>query len=156
MEYSKSQALKEIFHEVENSDYSNHGFKHLVEALHFFGFNKDIDPKTATTARDLLSQWQKFETILTAFIFLKIFKITTPVSKYLQTKNLDYVSAWNQITKLIADTDDLSGKFADILKETQQFVEIIDNETEDFEHFFLLNYNFLKNEKRQKKECLEN
>ena len=134
---SKSQALKEIFHEVENSDYSNHRFKHLVEALHFFGFNKDIDPKTATTARDLLSQWQKFETILTAFIFLQIFKITTPVSRYLQTKNLDYVLAWNQITKLIADTDDLSGKFADILKETQQFVEIIDNETEDFEHFVI-------------------
>ena len=87
---------------VENTDYSNHRFKHLAQALYFFGFNKGIDSNNC-----LFLQWQKFETILTAFVLLKMLKITTPVSKYLQTKHFDYVSAWNQITKLFANTDDL-------------------------------------------------
>lgn len=35
----------------------------------------------------------KYETILTAQIFLRIFDVTSPVSKYLQTRGLDILAA---------------------------------------------------------------
>ncbi|KAF0768024.1 zinc finger MYM-type protein 1-like [Aphis craccivora] len=57
-----------------------------------------FNSKPRNDALSLLKKICSFETILVAMMFLQIFKITTPLSDYLQTQNLDFVQAYNQIS----------------------------------------------------------
>lgn len=60
-----------------------------------------FDCKSKFMARNLISQWSKFENLFMAFVLLDVFLVTSPVSKYLQSKNLDYSTAWNMIQTLL-------------------------------------------------------
>jgi len=51
-------------------------------------------------ARSLIGNWSKFETIFIAALFIDIFSVTSPVSKYLQTKSINYLQAWAMIDTL--------------------------------------------------------
>lgn len=51
-------------------------------------------------ARSLICNWSKFETIFVATLLIDIFSITSPVSKYLQTKSIGYLQAWSMINKI--------------------------------------------------------
>ncbi|KAL4142642.1 hypothetical protein QTP88_005060 [Uroleucon formosanum] len=50
-----------------------------------------------SNAKSLLGRLTNYETTLTAMTFLQIFKLTTPLSDYLQTSNLDYIQAYRKI-----------------------------------------------------------
>lgn len=58
--------------------------------------------------------------------FLKIFSLTTPVSKYLQTKELDYLAAWTQITAFKKNLTKISSNnhFEVIISEVSSFIEV--------------------------------
>lgn len=60
-----------------------------------------LDCNSKFMARNLISQWSKFENLFMAFVLLDVFLVTSPVSKYLQSKNLDYSTAWNMIQTLL-------------------------------------------------------
>jgi len=47
-----------------------------------------------------IGNWSKFETIFIAALFINIFSVTSPVSKYLQTKLINYLQAWAMIDTL--------------------------------------------------------
>ena len=51
-------------------------------------------------AKSFIDSLLKYETILTAQIFLRIFQFTTPLSKYLQTSGMDLLSA----NRMVVDT----------------------------------------------------
>ncbi|KAK5639462.1 hypothetical protein RI129_011954 [Pyrocoelia pectoralis] len=57
----------------------------------------DFNGKVRNNATAFLHTFVSFETVVTAMIFLQIFKITTPLSDYLQTRNLDYAQAWRLV-----------------------------------------------------------
>ncbi|KAF0706501.1 Uncharacterized protein FWK35_00034615, partial [Aphis craccivora] len=96
---SKDAALQAIFHGFYEHHNKRDRFAILLEVLHTLGYDTSTDSDTRSEARDLLVKWCSFETIMTVWIFLNIFCITTPISKYLQSKGLNYLSAWNQIIK---------------------------------------------------------
>ena len=48
-------------------------------------------------AKCLGENLSKFETVLVAFTYIRIFDITIPVSDYLQTPGLDVLQAWRMI-----------------------------------------------------------
>jgi hypothetical protein len=52
-------------------------------------------PKVVFDTKPNLS---KFETVLVAFTYIRIFDITTPVSDYLHTPGLDVFQAWRMMT----------------------------------------------------------
>ena len=56
-----------------------------------------FDAKTKHEANVLLQSFLKFETILTAFIYLYIFETTALLSSYLQTSGLDMFTAWGLV-----------------------------------------------------------
>ena len=62
----------------------------------FFGIQNspEFDAKATSDAEALLLKWLRFEIVLTAFLLLKVFSIIRHASHYLQTKGLDYLSAW--------------------------------------------------------------
>lgn len=57
----------------------------------------DIRQKSKSLKESLL----KYETVLTAQLYLRIFSITGPISKYLQTEGIDYLKCHQMITNSI-------------------------------------------------------
>jgi hypothetical protein len=66
-------------------------------SLHHISISKNVEPKVCSEASSLLDNLCNFKIILTASIFLKIFKIIGPTSRYLQTSGMDLLSAWSMI-----------------------------------------------------------
>ncbi|KAG5881693.1 hypothetical protein JTB14_006554 [Gonioctena quinquepunctata] len=94
---SKDAALTAVFHSAAEPNSSRYRFIYLLEALHHLGYSNTTDGNTASEARALLRNWCCFDGILTVFLFLEMFTYATPLSKYLQTKGLDFLAAWHQI-----------------------------------------------------------
>lgn len=55
-------------------------------------------------------------------IFLQIFKITTPLSDYLQTKNMDYAQAWRLVESAVLRLKALRNRFDETLGAAKTFV----------------------------------
>lgn len=140
--------LRAIFNSWQDIDESQVAptrtpYLNLLKALQIIGYSEEVDPKTATDARNLLQKWTSYEVILTAFLFLQLFNETTPTSKYLQTKGLDYITAWNHINhlikrvKLLSDESNynlLKGRVATFINVMSQ--ELEEEEEIEFENDF--------------------
>lgn len=74
-------------------------------------FSADIRVK----ARNLKEAFLKYETILLAQIFLRIFDITEPLSKYLQTKGLDILKSQQLVTSANSRLQNIQRNF-DVIK----------------------------------------
>jgi len=72
-------------------------FPIVISALHHICISNNFESKVCSEASSLLDNLCNFKIILTAHIFLKIFKIIGPTSRYLQTRGMDLLSAWNMI-----------------------------------------------------------
>lgn len=111
--WSREKALKWVF---EGDDCL---FPLIINALHFVETSKTFDPKTTSEAISLKDKLCEFNIIITAYIFLPIFKSIGPTSTYLQTKNLDILSAFLMVEKCIVEISRLN--FEDILKASKGF-----------------------------------
>jgi len=133
---SKDAALQAIFHGCYEDHNKRDRFAILIEVLHTLGYDTSTDSDTRSEARDLLVKWCSFETIMTVWIFLNIFCITTPISKYLQSKGLNYLSAWNQIVSFKKELKNISTDeyFQNIFTEVKKFVNIMVTKTNHLEH----------------------
>jgi hypothetical protein len=60
---------------------------------------------------------QKFEPILTAAIFNRIFSITTPLSECLHTCGLDLLQAWRMVRSALGKLETISRDFPTVLQE---------------------------------------
>nr|XP_047139759.1 uncharacterized protein LOC124815281 [Hydra vulgaris] len=72
-------------------------FPTVVSALHHISISRNFEPKVCSEASSLLDNLCNFKIILTAHIFLNIFKIIGPTSRYLQTRGMDLLSAWSVV-----------------------------------------------------------
>ena len=70
----------------------------------------------------------KFETILTAFVFKRVFPYSTPVSKYLQTKGLDVMTAYRKKQSLWTSLSNIKETLSDIHKKAKEFALSVINE----------------------------
>ncbi|KAG5870890.1 hypothetical protein JTB14_006728 [Gonioctena quinquepunctata] len=95
---SKDAALTAVFHSAAEPNSSRYRFIYLLEALHL-GYSNTTD----------------------AFLFLEIFTYATPLSKYLQTKGLDFLAAWHQIKSLKSNTDGIRNNFNTIYEKSLDF-----------------------------------
>ena len=59
-------------------------FRDVLTVLHTIAQTDSFEKAKGKEAKDLLDTFCKFENILTAFVFLRVFKITAPLSLYLQ------------------------------------------------------------------------
>lgn len=74
-----------------------------------------------------MQKWTFFETIITSFIFLEIFHYTTAVSKYLQSKELDFITVINLIKTLLSDIRKGSSNYDRVKEKAINFVSIKNN-----------------------------
>lgn len=104
----KSDAVGKIFgrsvmwmDEVKHEERKSFIFIQVVFALHEISQSSNFNVNVRSTARSLLGHLTSYETTLTAMMFLQIFNVTTDLSDYLQTSNLDYIQAWRKIEATI-------------------------------------------------------
>lgn len=126
---SKDGALKAIFHSVYEENDKKERYICLLEVLHSIGYDNIADGETAAEARNLLDKWTQFDTILTYFLYLHVFSQATPVSKYLQTKCLDYLAAWNQIVTFQKEIKIISNDFVIIYEQAKNFSQCMEQRT---------------------------
>ena len=69
----------------------------------------------------LMDSFLKFETILSSFVFLRIYKITTPLSLYLQTKGLDMLQTWRMLEVVAHQINEISRDFEEVHEEAKAF-----------------------------------
>lgn len=88
----------------------------------------NFDAKTKFLAKVLLEKWTKFETILMAAIMLDLFEVTSPVSEFLQSKQLDYSKAWGTVQTLLGQIQKKNCEeyFDEIVIRCQKFVSEIE------------------------------
>jgi len=86
----------------------------------------------------LLQSLIKFEADLTAQFYLKIFKQTTPLSKYLQTKSMHIVQAQQMVESTVIFFKREARNFKDILEAGEQFVLWANSEIEKHDDIYIL------------------
>ncbi|KAF0695675.1 zinc finger MYM-type protein 1-like, partial [Aphis craccivora] len=72
----------------------------LLKTLYSIAYSDRFESNVRFEAQSILQIFLKFDTILVAFVFKTLFKYTTPVSKYLQTVSLDYLTAHQLLKSL--------------------------------------------------------
>ena len=90
---SKSIALEKIFGTCKSRSPNTGLCTEMIRAFQDISEDKSFQQSTRNEARLLMDSFLKFETILTSFVFLRIYKITNPFSLYLQKKGLDMLQA---------------------------------------------------------------
>ena len=100
--WAKAGAFQKIFEEFGDAEAANKSL--YVDVLACFS-EIASNPRFNVTARDeartLMDKMRKFETILTAATFNRVFAITTRLSEYLQTSHLDILQAWRMVESAI-------------------------------------------------------
>lgn len=96
--------------------------------LHFMKFllsTNDFSNCVRSTAQSLLGRLTRYETVLTAMLFLQIYKFTTALSDYLQTSGLDYIQAWRKIDGTIKSLKENQREFLPVSAAAKIFIEFV-------------------------------
>lgn len=85
--WAKEEAIKKIFGTLDNDN--NSLYIEVLVSLYDIETSTKYSPEIRTRAKQLKESLLKYSTLLTDFLYLRIFKITSPLSKYLQTAGMD-------------------------------------------------------------------
>lgn len=126
---SKYAALKQIFGTFD--DRSNCLYVEVILALNTIVSSDKFNASVRQKAKSILDKMLSFKIILTAHIYLKIFRYTEPVTKYLQSSGLDYLLAFNMILQATSSLKSISRQFNSILDSSKAFVLECNNSLEN-------------------------
>lgn len=126
---SRARALRKIFGNFnDQSSHSSGFYPDLLIILHKVSESPDFSRKVRYDAQKLLENLCKFEIVLTAFTFMRIFEITTPVSDYLQSSGLDVLQAWKMIDDATKRLNGISRDFDRVLDKVKEYVGNLDQQ----------------------------
>jgi len=129
---SKNDAVIKIFGRIDmwnksakNDDKKQFVYVQIVFALNEISVTNDFSNSVRSTAQSLLGRLTRYETVLTAMLFLQIFKFTTALSDYLQTSGLDYIQAWRKIDGTIKSLKENQREFLPVSAAAKIFIEFV-------------------------------
>ncbi|CAL9702757.1 unnamed protein product [Knipowitschia caucasica] len=117
----KDQALRKVFGTFGKPDDAL--FTDLVITLSKIEKDETMKSIARVKARGYLEGLLRYETVLTAQVFLRVFQETTPLSKYLQTSGMDILTAQRLVTGVQNSLQHCSRDFAGVQKAAGVFVE---------------------------------
>ena len=88
-------ALTKVFGAYDEPD--NCLFAYIIVVMNKISASDKFTSDIRYRSRNLKDSLLKYETVVTTHIFLKIFKYTTPLSKYLQTKGMNVVQMYKMV-----------------------------------------------------------
>ena len=74
-------------------------------------------------AKTLYEKFLKFEIVLAAVSFQRIFNKTTPLSEYLPTSGLDLMQAWRIVETIITELQCITRNFETILDSATKYLK---------------------------------
>ena len=116
--WSKQAALERILGTFE--DPLKGTYSTLIKVLHQVQSSPNFDSKSTNDADALLQRWLRFDTMMTAFLLLRVYSILRQASDYLQTKGLDYLSAWKMVEEAKRRLCDI--EFDEINEKVRNFI----------------------------------
>ena len=122
--WAKAGAIQKIFGEFGDAEAANKSlYVDVLTCFFEFASNPQFNVTARDEARTLMDKMRKFETILTAATFNRIFTNTTPLSEYLQTSRLDILQAWRMVESAIEQLEGISRDFPTVLEVATQFAK---------------------------------
>ena len=112
--WAKASAITKIFGNINSADNCNVMYIDLVVTLYELSQSADFNVPTKDEARTLLEKFLRYETVLTAVVFSRIFKITSPLSEYLQNNGLDLLQAWRLVESSTVRLEKISRNFSTV------------------------------------------
>ncbi|KAL4089590.1 hypothetical protein QTP88_024603 [Uroleucon formosanum] len=116
-------------------------------------FKPDIRAK----ANNYLDLLLKYETILTAHIFMNVFSITGPLSRYLQTSGLDLLKCQQMVKSALSQIVKYQRDMENIIAKSDKFVEWVNNQLklQDLDNEIYLQEQFEIKRLRKKKRMTD-
>ncbi|KAL4103686.1 hypothetical protein QTP88_019030 [Uroleucon formosanum] len=97
---AKETAIKRLFGTYNSLD-DNGMLSDLLLVLTKIVQNPNLNPDVRSKASNFISSFIKYETILVAHMYMKIFQITGPLSRYLQSNKLDLLKCQQMVTSAL-------------------------------------------------------
>jgi len=119
--WSKDASLTKIFGNFNNPESGL--FVDLILTLAEIETNSSIKSEARFKASGLKAGLCKYETILTAQMYLRIFEKTTPLSKYLQGKGINIMTAYQMVTQTLQDLRKCTREFSRTKDAADKFVQ---------------------------------
>ena len=107
--WAKGKALERVFGSFQQSDECL--YVQVLMTLLAIRNDETMESSVRAMASAYLDNLSKYEIILTGHIFMRLFKVTTTLSKYLQTSGLDSLTANRLITQASVDIRNISRDF---------------------------------------------
>ena len=111
--WAKESALKKVFGNFDDPNSSL--FIELICTLQELASSDAFNAKIRDTAQTLLDKFIKFETVVTAKLYLKIFQHTGSLSNYLQTTGMDARQAYRNVDCTVKLLKNISRDFDGVL-----------------------------------------
>ena len=113
--WAKASAITKIFGNLNSADNCNVLYVDLVVILYELSQSADFNVPTRDEARTLLEKFLRYETVLTAVVFSRIFEITSPLSEYLQINGFDLLQAWRLVESSTVRLENISRDFSTVI-----------------------------------------
>jgi hypothetical protein len=155
---SKQTAVERIFGTF--GDPKSSIYVDLIIAFTKVVQGEKFKPDIRAKANNYLDLLLKYETILTAHIFMNVFSITGPLSRYLQTSGLDLLKCQLMVKSALSQIVKYQRDMENIIAKSDTFVEWVNNQLElqDLDNAIYLQEQFeikrLKKRKRMTDELL--
>jgi len=129
---TKSDYINDI--ETNESEYVDVDFcvyVELIMALEEMAYSPEFNSSTRFNAKTILEKLITYETVLTGKMYSRIFKFTTPLSKYLQTNGMDVVQAHRMVLQTIEELKKIARDSQSIFEVTDKFIECANKKLKD-------------------------
>lgn len=103
-------------------------FVNKVHTLHEIYTSTKFNQDARFKAKAFIDALLKYETILTAHIFLQIFITTSPISLYLQSKEMNVIQAYTMVIHSISVLSEESINFDKVVDNTNLFIDWANDE----------------------------
>lgn len=147
--WSKDAALRKMFGSFNQP--AGALYVDVLTALNAILADSKIQAVVKAKANGYIESLLKFETIVTAQVFLRIFSYTSPLSKYLQTIQLDLLTVHRMVEDLLKNMNILRNDFQTCHAAAKQFIEWANDKLEKTEVDLILEGSFPVKRQRQKK-----
>jgi hypothetical protein len=87
---------------------------------------------------------------MVAFLFLRVFKFTTPLSDYLQTSGMDYAQAWRQVSTVKEQVHAISRDFVAVEERANKFIFQMNKNLEELNSEIMVSNTFVQQRCRKK------
>jgi len=124
--WSKEVALKHIFG-------SDGMYIDVILVLNSIENSNGFTPEARLKAKTLKNSILDYSTILTAFIYIRIFNIVGPLSKYLQSKGMDLLKCQEMVCAAIKDLKLIQRDMSGVKVMAKRFIDTMSEKLESIE-----------------------